>query len=360
MKRIIRSPGSYIQGNGELNHLAEYYKELGSSGAYLIIDSFICSTYMDSIESSFLKHSVPFESSVFGGQCCQKEIDRHISQIGSADAVFGIGGGKTLDTAKAVAFSIHRPVILVPTAASSDAPCSRLAAIYTESGVFDHYLPLTSNPDMIIMDTAVIARAPARFLMAGIGDALSTYYEAAACERSCAVTSAGGRTSPTAMALARLCLDTLLSDGLKAKAAAVCQVSTPALENIVEANTYLSGVAFESGGLAAAHAIHNGLTLLPETHRLLHGELVAFCTIVQLILENRPLEEIKTILSFCRACGLPTRLSDLGLEHADDSRLMEASAASCSGSMANMPFPVTPADVLAALKAADRVNRELC
>lgn len=196
MKRIIRSPGSYIQGNGELNHLAEYYKELGSSGAYLIIDSFICSTYMDSIESSFLKHSVPFESSVFGGQCCQKEIDRHISQIGSADAVFGIGGGKTLDTAKAVAFSIHRPVILVPTAASSDAPCSRLAAIYTESGVFDHYLPLTSNPDMIIMDTAVIARAPARFLMAGIGDALSTYYEAAACERSCAVTSAGGRTSP--------------------------------------------------------------------------------------------------------------------------------------------------------------------
>lgn len=356
MKKIIRSPGSYIQGSGELKNLAEYYEELGSSGAYLIIDSFIYDTRREQIESSFSNRSISFQSAVFSGQCCQLEIHRHISQIGSADAVLGIGGGKTLDTAKAVAFFTHRPVILVPTTASSDAPCSRLAAIYTENGIFESYLPLSSNPNMIIMDTAVIAQAPVRFLMAGIGDALSTYYEAAACERSGAVTSAGGRTTPTAMALARLCLDTLLADGLKAKAAAECRVSTPALENIVEANTYLSGVAFESGGLAAAHAIHNSLTTLPETHRLLHGELVAFCTIVQMILENRPLDEIRTIISFCRACGLPTRLSDLGLEAIGDDRLMEVAAASCSGSMANMPFPVTPEDVFGALKGADGVS----
>ena len=103
--------------------------------------------------------------------------------------------------------------------------------------------------------SSVIPIIMVRFLMAGIGDALATYYEAAASVQSDAVTMAGGH-------------------------------ATKALENIVEANTYLSGIGFESSGLAAAHAIHNGLTVLNETHALLHGEKVAFGLICQLVLEN--------------------------------------------------------------------------
>lgn len=37
MKRVICSPGSYLQGQGELSRLAEYYQTLGRQGAYLIV-----------------------------------------------------------------------------------------------------------------------------------------------------------------------------------------------------------------------------------------------------------------------------------------------------------------------------------
>lgn len=361
MRKIICSPGSYIQGNGEIKNLAEYWKQLGNNGAYIIVDKFIYDTYRAEIESSFIEQKIPYVTKVFGGECCMKEINLHKEALGGFDVVIGIGGGKTLDTSKAVSFYAQLPMIIVPTAASSDAPCSRLSVVYTETGEFEKYLPLTANPNMVIMDTEIIAKAPVRFLMAGIGDALATYYEAAACEKANVTTMAGGHTTKAAITLAKLCRDTLLADGLKAKAAVEKGVSTQAVENIVEANTYLSGIGFESSGLSAAHAIHNGLTVLEETHRLLHGEKVAFGAISQLVLENRSMEEITEIITFCKKCGLPTNLKELGIEQISDERLMEAATASCAAddTMGNMPFEVTPADVFAAMKTADQISRNM-
>ena len=133
---------------------------------------------------------------------------------------------------------------------------------------------------------------------------------------------------------------------------------TRALENIIEANILLSGLGFESSGLAAAHAVHDGLTVLKETHRFYHGEKVAFGTVVQLILENADSGTLGTVLSFCRSVSLPTCLADLGIGELDDERLMLAAEASCAEgeTMSNMPFPATPADVAAAIRAADRLG----
>jgi len=361
MKKIICSPGCYVQGKDELANLAEYYKMLGSKGAYLIIDRFIYNNYLNEIESSFIEAGIRHISVIFGGECCMEEIDQHKDALDGCDVIVGIGGGKTLDTTKAVGYYTNLPVMIVPTAASTDAPCSRLAVVYKKSGEFSNYLPLTSNPNIVVMDTAVIAKAPVRFLMAGIGDALATYYEAAACEKASVITMAGGHATKASMALAKLCLDTLLEDGLKAKAAVEQDVCTQALENIVEANTYLSGVGFESSGLAAAHAIHNGLTVLEETHRFLHGEKVAFGAVTQLVLENRPMDEITSIIRFCKACGLPTNLKDLGIDQVGDEKLLEAAKLSCApdDTMGNMPFEVSPEDVLAAMKTADAISRTI-
>ncbi|MEE1495066.1 MAG: iron-containing alcohol dehydrogenase [Anaerostipes hadrus] len=209
--------------------------------------------------------------------------------------------------------------------------------------------------------SSVIPIIMVRFLMAGIGDALATYYEAAASVQSDAVTMAGGHATKAAITLAKLCRDTLLEDGLKAKAAAESGVSTKALENIVEANTYLSGIGFESSGLAAAHAIHNGLTVLNETHALLHGEKVAFGLICQLVLENTDQEELEKIIVFCKKCGLPTTFEELGIAEVSDERLLEAAALSCAedDTMGNMPFEVSAQDVFAAMKTADRFSRDL-
>ena len=128
-----------------------------------------------------------------------------------------------------------------------------------------------------MVDTALVANAPAEFLVSGMGDALATYWEADTCSKSCKPNALTGACPPTlsSLALARLCYDTLLEYGLQAKVAVEKKALTPAVEAIVEANTLLSGLGFESGGLAGAHAVHNGLTVLKQSHAKFHGQKVA-------------------------------------------------------------------------------------
>lgn len=109
------------------------------------------------------------------------------------DAIIGIGGGKALDTAKAVATNLgDLPTIIIPTIASNDAPCSSVAVIYNEQGVVIKALMMKHNPDLVLVDTGIIAQAPKQYLVSGMGDALSTYFEARACQRSGAKTMARG------------------------------------------------------------------------------------------------------------------------------------------------------------------------
>lgn len=271
--------------------------------------------------------------------------------------VIGVGGGKTLDTAKAVAHYTNLPVVIVPTIAATDAPCSALSVIYTEKGVFEEYLFLPKNPDVVIIDTQIVADAPVRFLVSGMGDALATYFEAAACDLTKAPTIAGGSQTMTAVSLARLSYDTLLKYGKSAKAAAEAGVVTEALEKVVEANTLLSGLGFESGGLAAAHAIHNGLTVLEETHSNTHGEKVAFATIVQMVLEDRDPVEIERAIAFCKTVGLPTTLADLGVTEVSEDKILEVAKASTAEgeTIHNMPFEVDAEMVKDAILAANNL-----
>ena len=144
----------------------------------------------------------------------------------------------------------------LPTVASSDAPCSALSVIYTEEGVFHEYRFYRKNPDLVLVDTQVIAQGPPRLLVAGMGDALATWFEAKTCVEGHVKNMRGGASTQSALALAKLCYETLLEDGAEALRAVQTQVVTPALERLVEANTLLSGLGFESSGLAAAHAVH--------------------------------------------------------------------------------------------------------
>ncbi|WEV46083.1 glycerol dehydrogenase [Bifidobacterium sp. ESL0690] len=357
LKKILCSPGSYIQEPNAINELADQYRTLGSKGAYIIVDPFIEKTYHDQIVSSFESSNTPYQLVVFGGECSDNEINKHVAALGENDAVIGIGGGKTLDTSKAVAHFGKRPVIISPTAASSDAPCSRLSVVYTDGGEFDHYLPLPKNPDMVIMDTTIISKAPVRFLISGLGDAYATYFEALACKQSNAITMTGGHSTNAAIALAKLCHDLLIADGPKAVAAVRQGLCSPAVENVIEANTLLSGLGFESSGLAAAHAIHDALTVLPGTHKYLHGEKVAYGTLTQFVLEDRPEADLREAYGFFRKVGLPTTLAEIGVENPSDEDLLKVGELACSkdDTMSNMPFEVTPEDVAIALRAATEV-----
>jgi glycerol dehydrogenase len=352
-------PGRYVQGAGALDLLGEEAARLGRK-PLAVVDAAVLRFVGPALVG---KDGAPLAQQAFAGECCDPEIERLVGEarkIG-ADVIIGIGGGKALDTAKAVAHALGTPVAIVPTLASTDAPCSALSVIYTPEGAFDRYLFLPRNPDVVLVDSAVIARAPTRFLVAGMGDALSTFFEA----EDCRVKRAGnmtGRMGPSsAYALARLCYDTLLEYGEQALRAAERRMVTPALERIIEANTLLSGLGFESGGLSAAHAIHNGLTQLHDTHAFWHGEKVAIGTQALVVLGGRPPALVEEVFRFCVRVGLPTTLAQIGLGEADDTALLRAAEAACAPgeTIHNAPYDVFPQAVLAALRAADAIGQAM-
>jgi glycerol dehydrogenase len=360
MDKIIISPSKYVQGENALASIGEYVKPLGQK-ALAIADDFVTGLVGAQVKSSFVEADGELIMEKFNGECSRQEIDRliELAKKNQSQVIIGIGGGKTLDTAKSIAFYCNVPVVVVPTIASTDAPTSALAVIYTPEGEFSEYLMIPRNPNMVIMDSKIIAAAPVRLLVSGMGDALSTYFEARANARSGGKTMAGGAPTRAAQNLAKLCYDTLIEDGLKAKLSAENKLTSPAVENIIEANTYLSGIGFESSGLAAAHAIHNGLTKLEECHHLYHGEKVAFGTLVHLVLENAPMAEIQEVLAFCKSVGLPTNLHMMGVKEINLDKLLEVATASCAEgeTIHNMPFKVTPTSVLSAILTAHEIGK---
>ncbi|MDS1030256.1 glycerol dehydrogenase [Bacillota bacterium LX-D] len=358
MIRVLISPGKYVQGAGALGEIEKHIKSLGAN-ALIISDPFMLSTVDSNLvpRLSSIKHGVE----KFNGECSKTEINRlqEVAKKQNADIILGFGGGKTLDTAKAVAYYAKLPVVVIPTIASTDAPCSALSVIYTETGEFAEYLMLPKNPDVVLLDTTIIAKAPSRFLVAGMGDALATKFEAGASAKAYRSAMSGGLPTFSALALADLCYQTLLEYGLPALEAVEHNAVTPAVEKIVEANTLLSGLGFESGGLAAAHAIHNGFTTLEQTHHYYHGEKVAFSTIVQLVLEDRATDEIMEVIEFCHSVGLPITLKELGIEEVKEDELMKvAEVATVQGeTIHNLPFPVEAKMVYNAILGADALGQ---
>lgn len=369
MRKAFISPTKYVQGEDELLNLGYFIKTFGTS-ALLIAHPDDVKRVKAKLDASAKKFGVSLVESGFKGECSRKEIARlqDVAKQNKCDCTIGLGGGKAIDTAKCVAEG--DALIIVPTIAATDAPTSHSAVIYTEDGAFEDYAYFKQSPSVVMIDTTIIANAPVRFLVSGMGDALSTYFEARATKNAFANVNAGlpcgfreglagpARQTLTAFALAELCYQTLLEDGAKAKIACECKRVTPALENIIEANILLSGLGFESGGLAGAHAIHDGLTLLPGTHHYFHGEKVAFGTLAQLLLENAPEEEIHQVLGFCLEVGLPVCLADIGVPSITSEELMAVAEKACipEESIHSMPFPVGPESVAAAIMAADRMG----
>ncbi|MGG0813596.1 glycerol dehydrogenase [Paenibacillus alvei] len=370
MRKAFISPAKYVQGEDELYNLGYFIRTFGDS-ALLIAHPDDVQRVKNKLEHTMNKYNVTLVESGFTGECSRQEVKRlqKLAIEHNCSCTIGLGGGKAIDTAKCVAEG--DALIIVPTIAATDAPTSHSAVMYTPEGEFDDYAYFKQSPSVVMIDTTVIANAPTRFLVAGMGDALSTYFEARATASSYSNVNAGlpcgsmGGVGPAkgtkaALALAKLCYETLLEDGAKAKMACDANLVTPALENIVETNILLSGLGFESSGLAAAHAIHNGLTSLEGTHSYMHGEKVAFTTLVQLVLENASSAEINEVLEFCVSIGLPVCLADLGVTSVTNEELLAVAQKSCipEESIHSMPFPVTEEMVVSAIRVADIMGQQ--
>ena len=358
--RAFGSPLRYVQGQGEFGRLPLYTAPYGN--ACVIIDGFLYQDLNARLEKAYAESDAKFVSISFNGECCEEEVERigKIARENGAAVIVGAGGGKTMDTAKICADEMGLPVIIAPSSASTDAPVSEIAVVYKPDGEYIGSRKMKKNADLVLVDTEIIVKAPRRLFVAGMGDALATWLEAQACECSDSPNyiGSGMRRCKAGMAIAKASWDILFEDGEKALMALDSGVVTEAFENVVEANTLLSGLGFLNTGLATAHGIHSGLTVLPETHKYLHGEKVAFGIVCQMMLENTPAETVDKVMRFMVAIGLPVTLADLGVAAERDKVLAIAEKTANGPLIHQEPFAVTTERVYGAIIAADALGRK--
>lgn len=324
MLSVFASPAKYVQGKDALKSGCHFIKELGDN-ALLICDEMVYGLVGKKLEQD-LSQQITVLYAEFNGGSTLNEIDRLVtlSKSKGINVIIGLGGGQTIDAAKAVANTLDKPVVIIPTVASTDAPTSCISVIYTEDGLFDKYIYYKKHPDLVLVDTTVISQAPSRFLISGIADALSTWVEGRLISERHETTLMGGLPTIAAKTIAETCEKVLFEESLQAVAANDAKVVTPSLESVIEANTLLSGIGFESGGLAAAHSIHNGFSVLKgRIQTLTHGEKVAYGTLVQLALENRPKSELDRFITLYKQLGLPTTLKEMYLDKASCEELLK-------------------------------------
>lgn len=362
MEKLFESPAKYVQGRGVASQLGEHADSLGES-ALLIGDEIVLGLVEDPVTASLEDVGFETRSVTFNGEASETEIDRitDIAEEEESDVVIGAGGGKGIDTAKAVADATGIAAVSMPTVASTDAPTSSLSVIYSDHGEFENYRFYERHPDLVLVDTELIAAAPTRFFVSGIGDALATWYEADAARRdSDGENFFGGRPTRAGTALAELCYETVRDHAASAVEAVERDAVTESVEAVTEANTLLSGLGFENGGIAAAHSIHNGLTRLESTHDASHGEKVNVGTISQLVLEGKPDEQIAETIRFTSELGLPVTLGEIGVDDPEAADLDAVAEAACADgeTIYNEPFAIEPAAVRDAILTADALGRE--
>ncbi len=360
MNKVFIAPGRYVQGKGVLSQSGELVGALGKHVMVLWdaqVKGIVGETLLGSLKAAALK----VEDVAFAGDSTKAEAERVAGIIRElkVEVVMGVGGGKTLDTAKAAAAYAGVKIVTCPTVASNDSPTSSYTVWYDERGNCLGFESWGVNPHLVLVDTEVIARAPVRTFVAGMGDALATSLEAEACFSVRGPNLAGGTATLAALTLAALSYDILMEHGVAAKRAVERKIVTPAVEKVIEANVLLSGLGFESGGCATAHMVANCLPSFPECHGLMHGDEVGFGLITQLCLDDdMPVERIHEIVDFEIAVGLPVTFADIGLAGVTRARLQPIGDI-CAGPgslCANHPFKVTADDIVNAMIAADALG----
>ena len=254
---------------------------------------------------------------LFGENCTYDTVERlrDMPLYREADMVFGVGGGKALDTVKCLCIPDDKPVFAFPTIASNCSACTSVSIMYNEDGTFlkPHFFirPVMHS----FIDTEIIAKAPSQYMWAGIGDTCAKYYEAV-------ISSRGERLehfTSLGVAVSRMCRDPLIDYGAKAYADHCRGLCTYEVEQIILAIIVTTGIAsifltkdftpdYNSG---LAHAIFYALTSYPVIEeRHLHGEVVGFGVLLALLVDQQ-YKEFGKIYDLNRSIGLPTSLDEI-------------------------------------------------
>lgn len=315
----IRAFGSmhrYFQGPGALSLVGELAHGLGLR-PLLVADQIVHDLVFPVASAACKAHGLDLAWGRVCGDVTRPAVQRLISQASKAaklpDLVLAAGGGKGVDTGKAVALELGARLIVIPTSASNDGPCSRSFVYYDDHHRMVSVEKMPRNPDAVVVDTTLLVRSPRDLLISGIGDALCKLYEGNQARAAAGLNLFGGRNTLAAEQISIACDRIIRADAEAGLLAVKAGVADEAFERLTEALVLLSGLAFENSGLSIAHSLTRGLPLAAGTETTFHGFHVGYGLLVQFILEERSPEFMREQLDFYRRVGLAVNLHGLGV-----------------------------------------------
>jgi len=352
----IKSPHRYLQLPGLTARAGEYIVPHATSVA-IITSPQAWQAVNPQLETSLQAHAIDYQVSFLAGECSDEAIAEHqaLVQQSGARLVLGIGGGRVLDCAKAVANALAGvALVTLPTVAATCAAWSPVSIIYNAQGGHQRSIALEKMPLLVLVDSEVIARSDVRYLKAGIVDALAKWYEFIPYQQK----NGDSLALNLKVQAAKMAVDTFAQYGAQALQASQQGIVTPALSKVIDANIALAGMANsmrdDSPAPGVAHAIHNRLTHQPELHDWLHGEKVGFCLLVQSLLESANGQPDAGLLALLRQYDAPLTLSPLAGDRAAAFAAIAREVKFSAANAARLPFSLAASAIEQALLATDR------
>lgn len=314
--RVFGSAHRYWQGPGALGLVGKVTAELGRQ-PLLVADAIVQDLLRDDAVAACHEYGLALRSVTVIGDVTRASVRALVTQAladGHApDVVLAAGGGKGVDTGKAVARELGARLVVLPTSASNDGPCSKAFVYYDDAHRMESVEFMPRSPDAVLVDTRLLVKAPRALLVSGIGDALCKLYEGDQVRGAKGLNLFGGAGTIASEQLSTACDRVIRADAVEGLKALTDERPTPAFERLTEALVLLSGLAFENSGLSLSHSITRGLPLAAGTETTLHGFHVGYGLLVQFLLEGRSSDFIHEQLAFYRAVGLATNLAGLGV-----------------------------------------------
>lgn len=320
-------PQFYHYSEGAIDIIPAVLQEFGARRV-LIVHGTISWEKANPYLTKVVEAEPEFYYEQYSGECSYNE-GRRIADIikqRNIDFVIGVGGGKLSDLVLYASHLANTQFGLIPTLASNCAPWTPLSVMYKENGLAEGKTEhVKRQAAFLITDPALVIDAPINYFVAGIADTLAKWYES-----DLILEQEQFQNEPflqMARYAAQMCNESLLIESEKAledmKAGVVTEEFVHVSEIIIAIAGLVGGLGDRYARNTAAHSIHDAISAyLPEVHRYLHGEKVAYGIFYQLALEKK-WSAIDELMPLYDTLQLPKSLTEMGVYPMSDETLSD-------------------------------------